>query len=122
MSAHEVIPFVPADMDNGCETGACALAKLFYDTHCRIIWRLKHRAELSAFYHATYDSWSADLSPRSFAQVLYALVNDGRILRINNSRFLVWTDPDCPHNNNNNKPNKKNTARNHNKPTATTST
>jgi hypothetical protein len=85
-------------MHNGCETGACSLARIFYQTQCRLLWRLKHRAELTAFYHATYDSWAPDLSPRSFAQVLYALVNDGRILRINKGRFLVWTDPDCPHN------------------------
>ena len=98
------IPFAPADMHNGCETGACSLARIFYQTQCRLLWRLKHRAELTAFYHATYDSWAPDLSPRSFAQVLYALVNDGRILRINKGRFLVWTDPDCPHNTTNKKP------------------
>ena len=98
------IPFAPADMPNGCETGACSLARIFYQTQCRLLWRLKHRAELTAFYHATYDSWAPDLSPRSFAQVLYALVNDGRILRINKGRFLVWTDPDCPHNTTNKKP------------------
>ena len=111
MSDHNTIPFVPADMPNGCETGACSLARIFYQSQRRLLWRLKHRGELSAFYHATYDSWARehDLTGRSFAQVLYALVNDGRILRINKGRFLVWTDPDCP----DNKTNRPKTNRNH---------
>lgn len=103
MSTHEVIAFVPADMDNGCETGACTLAKRFYKAHHLLLWRLRTRTELTAFYHATLQSWANDLSPRSFAQVLFALVNDGRILRINKGQFLVWTDPDCSYNNNNKK-------------------
>ena len=94
---HDVIPFVPADMPNGCETGSCSLAHAFYKSQRLLLWRLKTRSELTAFYHATYHYWSDDLEPRSFSQVLYALVNDGRILRINKSKYLVWTDPDCPY-------------------------
>ena len=122
------IPFAPADMPNGCETGACSLARVFYQTQHRLLWRLKHRGELTAFYHATYDSWAPDLSPRSFAQVLYALVNDGHILRINKGRFLVWTDPDCHHNNtkkkkpNNTHSNKKQKPTNTHTPNASPNT
>ena len=103
---HTIIPFVTADMDNGCETGACSLARAFYQAHKLLLWRLRTRTELTAFYHATFLSWATDLSPRSFAQVLFALVNDGRVLRINKGQYLFWTDPDCPYNNNNNNNNK----------------
>ena len=98
------IPFVEADMENGCESGACGLAKAFYDSQCRLLWRLKTRGELSTFYRSTFDSWAPEevkSNPglhRQFAQVMFALVNDGQILRVNKGQYLVWTDLQNPAN------------------------
>lgn len=103
-NSRNTIPFIEADMDNGCESGACGLAKTFYESQCRLLWRLKTRGELSTFYRSTFDSWVPDevkSSPglhRQFAQVMFALVNDGQILRVNKGQYLVWTDPQNPAN------------------------
>ena len=103
-NSRTTIPFVESDMDNGCESGACGLAKTFYDTQARLLWRLKTRGELSNFYRSTFDSWAPEevkSNPRlhrQFSQVMYALVNDGRILRVNKGQYLVWTDPNNPAN------------------------
>ena len=94
-------PFVDPDMANGCETGACELAKLFYTTNERVIRRLRFRRELSDFYLATFNAWAPSeviANPalhRTFSQVLYALVNDGKVLRISNSR-LLWNNNSPP--------------------------
>ncbi len=104
-NSHTTIPFVESDMANGCESGACGLAKAFYDTQARLLWRLKTRGELSTFYRSTFDSWAPEevkSNPhlhRQFAQVMFALVNDGKILRVNKGQYLVWTDPNNPANN-----------------------
>ena len=104
-NSHTTIPFVESDMANGCESGACGLAKTFYDTQARLLWRLKTRGELSSFYRSTFDSWAPEevkSNPhlhRQFAQVMFALVNDGRVLRVNKGQYLVWTDPNNPANN-----------------------
>ena len=88
-------------MDNGCETGACELAKLFYTRNERVIRRLRFRRELSDFYIATFNAWapseviSNPALHRTFSQVLYALVNDGKVLRISNSR-LLWYNNSLP--------------------------
>lgn len=93
--------FVEPDMDNGCETGACELAKLFYNTNERVIRRLRFRRELSDFYIATFKSWAPSgvinnpALHRTFSQVLFALVNDGKVLRISNSR-LLWLNNGPP--------------------------
>ena len=103
------LPFVEADMENNCETVSCALARAFYTANCRLLWRFKTRAELSTFYRSTFvgnlPSWATDdmkanpvLCERQFSQVLYALVNDGKVLRINKGQFLVWTDINNPAN------------------------
>ena len=103
-NSRTTIPFVESDMDNGCESGACGLAKTFYDSQARLLWRLKTRGELSNFYRSTFDSWAPEevkSNPRlhrQFSQVMYALVNDGRILRVNKGQYLVWTDPNNPAN------------------------
>ena len=91
-------------MDNGCESGACALARIFYDSQARLLWRLKTRGELSTFYRSTFNSWAPEevkSNPglhRQFAQVMFALVNDGKILRVNKGQYLVWTDSNNPAN------------------------
>ena len=101
-AASNIPQFVEPDMDNGCETGACELAKLFYNTNEHIIRRLRWRRELSDFYIATFNSWAPSTvieNPalhRTFSQVLYALVNDGKVLRINNSR-LLWANNRMSH-------------------------
>lgn len=103
------LPFVEADMENNCETVSCALARAFYTANCRLLWRFKTRAELSTFYRSTFvgnlPSWATDdmkadpvLCERQFSQVLFALVNDGKVLRINKGQFLVWTDINNPAN------------------------
>ena len=103
-NSRSTIPFIEADMDNGCESGACGLAKTFYESQCRLLWRLKTRGELSTFYRSTFDSWAppeVKSSPglhRQFAQVMFALVNDGQILRVNKGQYLVWTDLQNPAN------------------------
>lgn len=89
-------------MANGCEKGACELAKMFYTKNERIIRRLRFRRELSDLYIATFHSWAPPeviTNPalhRTFSQVLYALVNDGKVLRISNSR-LLWANNSAPH-------------------------
>ena len=94
-------PFVEPDMDNGCETGACELAKLFYTRNERVVRRLRFRRELSDFYLATFNAWAPSevidnpALHRTFSQVLYALVNDGKVLRISNSR-LLWINNSPP--------------------------
>ena len=87
-------PFVEPDMDNGCETGACELAKLFYTKNARVVRRLRFRRELSDFYLATFNAWAPSeviANPalhRTFSQVLYALVNYGKVLSISIYRHL----------------------------------
>ena len=91
------INFVEPDMDNGCESGSCELAKLFYNKNERVVRRLRFRRELSDFYIATFADWATPAvigNPnlhRTFSQVLFALVNDGKVLRISNSR-LNWAN------------------------------
>ena len=52
------------------------------------------RGQLSQFYIDTYESWCpAELTgqPRHFKQILYALVNDGKVVRVvGGGRFLRW--------------------------------
>lgn len=89
-------PHVEPDMDNGCESGACALARSFYDANWRLLVRLRHRGELSKLYLSTFNSWALPeviQNPhlhRSFSQVIFALVNDGRVLRVNGKVHLNW--------------------------------
>jgi len=96
-------PFVEPDMDNGCESGACGLAKAFYDANWRVLVRLRHRGELSKLYISTFDTWAPEeikSNPgmhRSFSQVLFALVNDGQVLRINNKVHLKWINTPGQH-------------------------
>mgnify|MGYP003689230003 FL=1 len=91
----KVPTFIEPDIANGCETGACALAKCFYDNNWRVLRRLRYRRELSDYYQATFNWWAPqeviDHPPlhRTFSQVLYALVNDGRVLQVSNSH-LNW--------------------------------
>lgn len=93
--------FVEPDMENGCETGACELAKLFYTRNERVVRRLRFRRELSDFYLATFNTWAPSEVianqglHRTFSQVLYALVNDGKVLRVTNSR-LNWVTNSPP--------------------------
>ena len=121
-NSRSTIPFIEADMDNGCESGACGLAKTFYESQCRLLWRLKTRGELSTFYRSTFDSWVPDevkSSPglhRQFAQVMFALVNDGQILRVNKGQYLVWTDPQNPANRRRNHGPQRNNNRGHQGP------
>ena len=88
-------PYVEPDMPNGCETGACALAKCFYDNNFQVLRRLRFRRELSDYYIRTFATWAPPevvTNPalqRSFSQVLFALVHDGKILRVSNSK-LSW--------------------------------
>ena len=86
---------VAADMDNGLESVACKLAKTFYERYGASLHGITKRGALSQFYIDTYDSWCpAELTgqPRHFKQVLYALVNDGKVVRVVGSgRFLRWT-------------------------------
>lgn len=96
-------PFVEPDMDNGCESGACGLARAFYDSNWRVLVRLRHRGELSKLYISTFDTWAPEeikSNPgmhRSFSQVLFALVNDGQVLRINNKVHLKWINTPGQH-------------------------
>ena len=88
-------PYVEPDMPNGCETGACALAKCFYDNNFQVLRRLRFRRELSEYFIRTFATWAPPevvANPaiqRSFSQVLFALVHDGKILRVSNSK-LSW--------------------------------
>lgn len=88
-------PHVDPDMPNGCETGACALAKCFYDNNFQVLRRLRFRRELSEYFIRTFPTWAPQevvANPalqRSFSQVLFALVHDGKILRVSNSK-LSW--------------------------------
>ena len=87
--------YVEPDMPNGCETGACALAKCFYDNNFQVLRRLKFRRELSEYFIRTFPTWAPpevvtnQALQRSFSQVLFALVHDGKILRVSNSK-LSW--------------------------------
>lgn len=103
------LPFIEPDMENNCESVSCVLARVFYTANSRLLWNFKSRADLSTFYRSTFvgniPSWADDnmkanpvLCERQFSQVLFALVNDGKILRINKGQFLVWTDINNPAN------------------------
>ncbi len=121
-NSRNTIPFVESDMENGCESGACGLAKAFYESQCRLLWRLKTRGELSTFYRSTFQSWAPEevkSSPglhRQFAQVMFALVNDGQILRVNKGQYLVWTDSQNPANRRRNQGPQRNNHRGHQGP------
>lgn len=85
---------VPADMDNGLESVSVKLAKAFYERYGTSLHGMTKRGQLSQFYIDTYESWCpSDLSgqPRHFKQILYALVNDGKVVRVvGGGRFLRW--------------------------------
>ena len=87
---------VAADMDNGLETVSCRLAKTFYERYGASLHGITKRGQLSQFYIDTYDSWCpADLvgQPRHFKQVLFALANDSKQVRVvGGGRFLRWTE------------------------------
>jgi len=87
---------VAADMDNGLETVSCLLAKTFYARYGSSLHGITKRGQLSQFYIDTYESWCpADLvgQPRHFKQVLFALANDTKMVRVvGGGRFLRWTE------------------------------
>jgi hypothetical protein len=87
---------VESDMDNGLETVSCQLASKFYERYGASLHGITKRGALSQFYIDTYDSWCPeDLAgqPRHFKQVLYALANDTKMVRVvGGGRFLRWTE------------------------------
>ena len=86
---------VDPDMENGLESVSCKLAKTFYERYGASLHGITKRGALSQFYIDTYETWCpTDLNgqPRHFKQVLYALVNDGKVVRVvGGGRFLRWT-------------------------------
>ena len=87
---------VESDMDNGLETVSCQLASKFYERYGASLHGITKRGALSQFYIDTYESWCPeDLSgqPRHFKQVIYALANDTKMVRVvGGGRFLRWTE------------------------------
>jgi len=87
---------VESDMDNGLETVSCQLARKFYERYGASLHGITKRGALSQFYIDTYESWCPeDLAgqPRHFKQVLYALANDTKMVRVvGGGRFLRWTE------------------------------
>lgn len=87
---------VAADMDNGLETVSCRLAKTFYERYGASLHGITKRGQLSQFYIDTYESWCPDDlvgQPRHFKQVLFALANDTKMVRVvGGGRFLRWTE------------------------------
>ena len=87
---------VAADMDNGLESVSCKLADTFYERYGASLHGLTKRGALSQFYIDTYDSWCPEElagQPRHFKQVLFALANHTKKVRVvGGGRFLRWTD------------------------------
>ena len=87
---------VPSDMENGLESVSCQLASEFYNRYGTSLHGITKRGGLSQLYIDTYDSWCpAKLKgqPRHFKQVLYALANDTKKVRVvGGGRFLRWTE------------------------------
>ena len=87
---------VESDMDNGLETVSCRLAKVFYERYGASLHGITKRGQLSQFYIDTYENWCPDDlvgQPRHFKQVLYALANDTKMVRVvGGGRFLRWTE------------------------------
>ena len=87
---------VESDMDNGLETVSCQLASKFYERYGASLHGITKRGALSQFYIDTYESWCPDDlagQPRHFKQVLYALANDTKMVRVvGGGRFLRWTE------------------------------
>ncbi len=87
---------VAADMANGLETVSCKLADTFYERYGASLHGLTKRGALSQFYIDTYDSWCPEelkSQPRHFKQVLFALANHTKKVRVvGGGRFLRWTD------------------------------
>ena len=87
---------VESDMDNGLETVSCQLARKFYERYGASLHGITKRGALSQFYIDTYESWCPeDLAgqPRHFKQVLYALANDTKMVRVvGGGRFLARGD------------------------------
>lgn len=85
---------VAADMDGGLETVSVKLAEAFYKRYGSTLHGMTKRGQLSQFYIDTYESWCPEElrgQPRHFKQVLYALVNDGKVVRVvGGGRFLRW--------------------------------
>ena len=85
---------VKADMDGGLESVSVKLAKAFYERYGTSLHGMTKRGQLSQFYIDTYESWCPEEltgQPRHFKQILYALVNDGKVVRVvGGGRFLRW--------------------------------
>ena len=95
--------FVPkevvADGDNGVETGAFGLAKLFWDAQKRMALKTEKRGELSHLFVSTFASWAPqevqedEEKQRPFKQVLFALAHGLKVVRVvNGGKNLLWRD------------------------------
>ena len=87
------------DGDNGIEKGALKLAELFWNAQKRLALKTSKRGELSHLYVSTFASWAPQdiiddiAKQRPFKQVLFALANGLKVVRVVDSgRNLLWRD------------------------------
>lgn len=92
-------PIVQPDRDDGCETVACYIAQTFYNACQYEISKITSRNQLRKYFLNSQKFWMPpELTERNetrhFDQVLYALVNDGKVCRVKKSQdgshIVLW--------------------------------
>ena len=92
-------PMVLADREDGCESQACYIAKLFYRNCIHHIKDISNRDKLKDYFIKSHRYWiPAEILERGdlrhFDQVLYALVNDGKVCRVkktsSGNHIVLW--------------------------------
>ena len=84
------VPRAPADHENGTEEHARTWAREFYLSNKAFLrGSIKTRRGLAYFFKTWYSSSAADdtranIPPRPFNQILFALCNDGKVLHLRN--------------------------------------
>lgn len=94
-------PIVECDMENGCESTACYIARDFYNKNYHQILKISSRNKLRDFFIKSSRFWmpphlTSRGEFRHFDQVLFALVNDGQVCRVkkidDGSHIVLWSD------------------------------
>ena len=96
----------PPDMENELESGACAMAKAFYDTYGSEAIQINDRRQLGMFFASkqhllleNQDLYAActkngrEDARRHWSQVLFSLCRHGKVLKVRDGgSWIEWTN------------------------------
>ena len=95
---------VEPDMENGFESGSCALARAFYDTHGVEASQINDRSELGRFFASKQNELLQDEAlmaactkngledpRRHWSQILFSLARHGKVLKVSSGgSWIEW--------------------------------